>query len=541
MSKLVKTGRNRAELEQKIAEIDRELERVQKNIDYYDAMQQALKLILNGSYGAFAAQYFILFNNQVAGTITAEGRQLTKTMGQKNKDYWYDQWHLDTELHKILFIKDVKRISTSKHVTIYGDTDSIFVGYEPAIDSCQWKNRLFNDHFLNGCPRAYSIIGNPDDESIKNISNDNFTKIYSISDIHAGLVDKIDNIDLVIIDGRYVNDKKLNKLIKSSNLSGRILYNWSRELDFIHGIDRFRIAGYFVKCLEEHAASYGVENIEDFELEKINEAVINLEKKKYIMHQSWEEGVEFERLSRIVPKGVELTRSSTPTFARDKKLGIYRIVNYLFEDPKNFNIKELVRIVKDMRRQFELADINDISVQSSCSKYEEKVVNDTTAVMVVSQTHFAVKAAAYHNMLLYNNAQFKNRYNSIRSGNKVKIYYCKTNGDKSAIKVFAFKRGAFPIEFAPEVNYDLQFEKVILNTVNNIIKKLNMPLINRRLNVLIDIFSGINLNKPEDDNTDEIEDITYEEGVVDKEEEDVYDKSVYVKHDDQYEGEAIDD
>lgn len=74
------------------------------------------------SYGAFAAQYFILFNNQVAGTITAEGRELTKKMSIKNEDYWYNIWHTDTDLHKKLFIKDVNKIPEGTVVSVYGDS-----------------------------------------------------------------------------------------------------------------------------------------------------------------------------------------------------------------------------------------------------------------------------------------------------------------------------------------------------------------------------------------------------------------------------------
>lgn len=85
-------------------------------------MKKALKLVLNGSYGAFAAQYFILFNNHVAGTITAEGRELTKTMDKDNEDYWYNYWHKDKSLHKKLFIKNVTKISKDEPVSIYGDS-----------------------------------------------------------------------------------------------------------------------------------------------------------------------------------------------------------------------------------------------------------------------------------------------------------------------------------------------------------------------------------------------------------------------------------
>ena len=57
--------------------------------------------------GAFATPYFILFNNHVAGTITAQGRTLTQTMHKVNEDYWYNQWHLDTELHQKMNLKNV--------------------------------------------------------------------------------------------------------------------------------------------------------------------------------------------------------------------------------------------------------------------------------------------------------------------------------------------------------------------------------------------------------------------------------------------------
>ena len=82
--------------------------------------------MLNGSYGAFATPYFILFNEHVAGTITAQGRTLTQTMHKVNEDYWYNQWHLDTELHEKMNLKNVTPIEKKEETSIYADTDSIF-------------------------------------------------------------------------------------------------------------------------------------------------------------------------------------------------------------------------------------------------------------------------------------------------------------------------------------------------------------------------------------------------------------------------------
>jgi hypothetical protein len=73
-------------------------------------------------YGAFATPYFILYNNHVAGTITAEGRELTKKMDRVNENYWYNQWQSDIDLHNKLGIKNVSKIDESEEVSIYGDS-----------------------------------------------------------------------------------------------------------------------------------------------------------------------------------------------------------------------------------------------------------------------------------------------------------------------------------------------------------------------------------------------------------------------------------
>jgi len=386
-------------------ELKVQISNLTKEIDYNNALQTALKLILNGSYGAFATQYFILFNNQVAGTITAEGRQLTKTMSSVNEDYWYNQWHLDTDTHEKLGITalglKVNKIPDSESVSVYGDTDSIFVSFHPAMKSIEGFDKL-------------------------------------------GL----------------------------------------GPLEFIHLFDKVHTADFFKSELDKHAETYGVKNVQDFELEKISESIINIAKKKYIQNIVWEDGIDYDSLSYLQPKGVELVRSSTPLFAREK---IPKVIKYLFSKPNTFNIKELLSIIKDIRKEFELADVDSISMQSSCNKYKEKVIDDKNKLTFVSGAHFAVKAAAHHNFLLHKDKDLQNKYEFVGSGDKIKYYYC-NDVEKP---IFAFKRGEFPIEFAPEVDYDTQFAKAILSPINSVIEPLGLPEISKRLSVILDIFNGI--------------------------------------------------
>ncbi|CAG7580925.1 MAG: gp110 [uncultured marine phage] len=464
---------------QRVKELKSTIFSLKKEVDYNNAMQLALKLVLNGSYGAFATQYFILFNNKVAGTITAEGRKLTHTMSDVNETYWYNIWHTDEELHKKMKIKNVIQIPETTSVSVYGDTDSIFVGFKGAIDSCEWKNQIFNENTLSNIPRKFTILS--EGELDVDFNSDNFLGYATPDTISSHL----DSTEILLVDGSLLKNWKLNE--KLEGFKGGIFYNWKDELEFIHGLDKFKIADYFKDELTKHANSYGVDNIEDFELEKIAESIINLEKKKYIQHIVWEDGIDYKRLEYFQPKGVELVRSSTPVFARDKERGIPKLIKYLFSNADNFNIKELLKIVKEMRREFELSEIDSISMQSSCNKYNEKVIHDKEKLEFVSGAHFAVKAAAFHNHLLHKEPELQTKYEFLKSGDKIKYFYCKHPDHR----IFAYHRGEYPIEFAPEIDYDAQFQKAILSPINSIAIKLGMPEISKRLSVVLDIFGSI--------------------------------------------------
>jgi hypothetical protein len=403
-------------------------------------------------------------------------------MDKVNNDYWYNQWHNDFELHNKVCISNVTQISTDEPVSIYADTDSLFVSFKPAMDHSDWKNLKFNRDYIDNLDKKFIILSS---DKVPYINKNCIGQAFNIEDLKSLLSSNV--YDLIIIDGSFVKNRDLNKIIKSGGISAEdIIWNWSNELDYIQGIDHHRYGGYFKKCLEEYASSFGVDNKEDFELERISESMINIAKKKYICHITYEDGIPYEKLTYIYPKGVELVRSSTPLFAREK---IVNIVKYLFTNPDTFNIKDLLKLVKNLRKEFELAEINDIAMQSSCSNYETKITNDKSLPLgFVNGAHFAVKSAAHYNFLLNKDRDLQDKYEFIKSGTKIKYYYCK---DKSINETFAYIRGSYPFEFAPQIDHDEQFMKSILSPINSIIEPLGMPEITRRLSVVMDIFSGM--------------------------------------------------
>ena len=402
-------------------------------------------------------------------------------MDAVNEKYWYEQWHLDYELHARLGVKNVTPIikKNGEEVSIYADTDSLFVSFEPAIQHCEWQNLFINK--VDSIDSKFAILEYRQETKT---DNQNCLGIFRKPDDLKRFLES-NKVDHLIIDGYFVKDRQFNsKELQELLKDIEIRWNWFNELDFIHGIDGFRFGAYFKNCLEEYAESFGVKNREDFELERVSESIMNFSKKKYIQNIVYEDGIPFDRLTYIFPKGVELVRSSTPLFAREK---IIQIVKYLFEHPDDFNIKDLLKLVKNLRKEFELADIDDISMQSSCSNYETKVLEDKDRLTFVSGAHFAVKSAAYYNFLLNQNKGLQSKYEFIKSGTKIKYYTCK---NKKLNDTFAFIRGSYPIEFAPEVDYDEQFMKSILSPINSIIKPLGLPEITKRLSVVLDIFGG---------------------------------------------------
>ena len=195
--------------------------------------------------------------------------------------------------------------------------------------------------------------------------------------------------------------------------------------------------------------------------------------------------IHYESLSYFYPKGIEIIRSSTPPFVRKN---VYRVINYIFGNPEKININDVLKIVKGLRKEFEMADIEDISMTTSCSNYNQKVLDDTISLETVKGAHFGVKAAAFHNYLLNKNSEYKTKYDFVKSG-RIKYYYCK----HPMADVFGYLRSFHPIEIVEKekviIDMDTQFEKSFLGIINKFIEPLGLPKINKRLSVLTSLFN----------------------------------------------------
>jgi len=244
--------------------------------------------------------------------------------------------------------------------------------------------------------------------------------------------------------------------------------NYKDEKEFILALNKFRLKAYLQKQFDIYAEKWNTVNQQDFEMETISRSGIWLAKKKYILDKVWEDGIDIESLTEVVHKGIELAQSSTPMFARTK---LSELVTYVLTKKKSLDKKAFTQILREIKEEFRLADPETVSSGRSVNNYDKWVLNDSTAFEVAKATPIHVRAGGYYNYLLNQNPVMKQKYEMIRSGGKVKFYYVKVKSS-SENDVFAYHPGNYPYEFAPPINYDLMFEKTILDPMNRIMKAM---------------------------------------------------------------------
>jgi DNA polymerase elongation subunit (family B) len=235
--------------------------------------------------------------------------------------------------------------------------------------------------------------------------------------------------------------------------------------DLILKINEFRLKSYLKKCFDIYSKKWGTDNYMDFELENIAINGIFLGKKKYVSNLVYEDGVHIDPLTRMKIVGVEMIKGGTPPFVRKK---LEYLTKFIFSKGKSLDIREFVRELKDIKKEFKLQEPNNVSASVSVNNYEKGVLNDTTALEVSKGCPIHVRASAYHNYLL-NNSKFKDKYPLISSGEKVNYYFVKIKNSTDN-NVFAYAQGTYPYEFAPPIDYDEQFTKTILDPINRFVE-----------------------------------------------------------------------
>ena len=110
---------------------------------FWDTAQMTKKILLNSLYGALANKHFMLFNNDIAAAITANGRYTNKNMAFLVNDY------LKTKL------------PTKNEYLIYGDTDSFYLTLNEFVKAKETKGALEFKEKIDFCDNVCEKIIQP--------------------------------------------------------------------------------------------------------------------------------------------------------------------------------------------------------------------------------------------------------------------------------------------------------------------------------------------------------------------------------------------
>jgi len=252
---------------------------------------------------------------------------------------------------------------------------------------------------------------------------------------------------------------------------------------FILEVYNRRVKDYVVKAMELYASKTNTDNFLVFELETIAYSGIWMSKKKYIQNIAWEDKLKederYKPLSKIKTIGFDTIQSSTPTFSRAKLTETLKII--LSEDggPSGDTLQKLTSFLREAKKQFKMAKIDEIAFNKRTNNIEKYIVDDHIEFQFGLKCPPNVKAAGYYNFLLNNNAKYKTKYRMIGNGEKLKIYHALDPNGIS--EVFSYLPGDHPIEFAPQVDYETQFEKSIIDPLNRVLTSVGLQNINRNL------------------------------------------------------------
>jgi len=185
-------------------------------------------------------------------------------------------------------------------------------------------------------------------------------------------------------------------------------------------------------------------------------------KKKYVLDLAWKDpGVHIEPQENIKFVGIEIVQGSTPKYARQV---LKELIKMTCSKGKKTQYADVVNRLKEYKKEYVLQNPEDIAKTQALGNYEKYCLEDKREVVLAEKCPQNVRASAMYNHQVLNSKKWKTKYNIIKTGDKVKFYYSKDGNE-----VFGFLPGNFPYEFAPEVDYDLQFEKTIIEPFNRIL------------------------------------------------------------------------
>jgi len=332
---------------------------------------------------------------------------------------------------------------------------------------------LGNEHFhlfnLN-CATTITLGAQHLIKYLSQTTNDYFKNYFYLDTNYFPITDESNKLqeDLISLIDTDSNFFCFDELINKLNLK----FNDNFEMmDWINKLDKTVIKPLFDDILKLYFDNYGAEGKINFKRDKTITDMLILAKKAYIMRVIDIEGETFNEY-KLKITGTELKKKSTPKFCRDNLL---KLVDKMFDVDKDIIIKE----ISNFKKIFKSVNINEISSLKGAKEYS-KYAKDIgyyikNGLDYTKGCPMQVRAAQNYN---YTIAKYKLKLIPIGNGAKVRFIPIKNNNYlKDDIIGWI---GSYPEEFKEifKIDYDLQFEKTFLATIQNIFNIVNWGEIN---------------------------------------------------------------
>lgn len=235
-----------------------------------------------------------------------------------------------------------------------------------------------------------------------------------------------------------------------------------KALEICLAINKYRLDDYFKMAFEKYANHFHTKNRLVFELENVSRAGIFAAKKKYVLEVATKGSKLLDKPTLLI-KGLEAIQSSYPIWARNHLKTIYWILL-----AKGYDLdleKDLVPVMQEMRNELNSMTIDSMAFNFNVRVFEEHLKSLNPLELGVGMPIYG-RASAYHNHIIAKTENVK--YPMIRSGSKIKFYYCNPNENEYNFDIFAYTPGNFPA-FAIPIDLDQQFFRLIVEPINKLL------------------------------------------------------------------------
>lgn len=289
---------------------------------------------------------------------------------------------------------------------------------------------------------------------------DEYVYDIEVDDTHTFFANDILAHNSIYVEfGRISNQLEINDFDKATR--------------FVVDLWNYGCGPYMAQCYDDYANSFNCdENLEELELEKIADTAILFAKKRYAMSECYAEpNIYLPAGEHVVYKGLELIQSSTSPFARKCQDDFLRtILNWYVTHTTPPSFDDIYALLKKYKEDFIRQSPEDICKSTTISDYNKFILDDKNSLVFGDKCPIHIRAAGIYNYFLNmkKNKKYKMKYDSIKTRDKVKFY--KTTDPN--YPVFGFVPGKYPLEIALPIDYNQQFEDLILKPINRIVNIL---------------------------------------------------------------------